>query len=724
MKKIVALLLLSMFATLCSRAEILFSDPLNYPNGLIETDGLWYAYSPTVPHQDAFVTNDLLILNQANYDAVSAPTNGFDAAGQAVYASFTINVSSLPTAKGGFFCVFKDITNDEVNHIFIDTENTVAPGTYQLGIANFATSVASATNYPLDLATGITYQVVVSYDDNLGGTLQINPSSENDAFIYPTDTSTNPPQLNINVSQIGFSQYSGQGIAAIGNVVVGTSFSDVDAAIAQAPVIGLQPLGSTNYSGDNTTLYVAASGIDETYQWCSNGVALVDNGVTVVGSTTPVLNLTNLQATATYDVVVTDSATSTTSSNAVVGVITVPTVPFFTLQPQGGTNSLDSPVTLTALANGTGPIAYQWYFEPTGGSSFGAVAGATSSSYSFTAGEANSGFYYVTATGGDGSFNSVTVSVVVVPPPLVTIAYMHTLITNKNSSVTINGGQVFDVEGIVTSIGQISSKTTSEFFIQDGTGGCFVYAGGFAPAKTPPVGALVNVVSPAQSYYGELEMDPTTTSPTNAVITLSTNNPLPAPIPLNLALMATNALGTNYGLIIECSLVSMTNVYLYSTSTGARNAGEYFTNNSAIPLYAFQHPYSAGQPYIEVYTYTYTNAANLSNTNYFGQPVPTFAYEITGAMGIYSPTAPELYPTRFQDFVTTAPASFAAGVTATNGIPTVTFPAAVGSTYSVYSATNLLGPWTQMFGLSYYPSTGVYTPTNGAANQFFKVSTP
>jgi hypothetical protein len=47
-----------------------------------------------------------------------------------------------------------------------------------------------------------------------------------------------------------------------------------------------------------------------------------------------------------------------------------------------------------------------------------------------------------------------------------------------------------------------------------------------------------------------------------------------------------------------------------------------------------------------------------------------------------------------------------------------------GSTYSVYSATNLLGPWTQTFGLGYYPSMGAYTDTNAATAKFYRVSTP
>jgi hypothetical protein len=89
-----------------------------------------------------------------------------------------------------------------------------------------------------------------------------------------------------------------------------------------------------------------------------------------------------------------------------------------------------------------------------------------------------------------------------------------------------------------------------------------------------------------------------------------------------------------------------------------------------------------------------------------------------------SPNA-ELVPSRYADFVTNAPAPFAAGLTVSNGVSQLTWPAGVaGSTYSVYSATNLLGPWTQTFGLGYYPSTGIYQATNSAATQFYRVSTP
>jgi hypothetical protein len=732
MKTLLAILFVCALGTV-ARAQLLFSDALNYPNGCIETDGVWFCYSPATPALNADITNDALILiSGTSEDSVAAPFTN-NSGNTLVFASFDINVSKLPSLNGSYFSEFLQDSNGvfdvaDVAHVFIDTRNTVVPGTYRLGIANFTNTITAigATNFPLDLATGITYQVVFSYDPNnsdplAGATLWINPAQQSDLNVYANDIAATPAQQNIgtNINAIAFSPYAD---AAVNDVLVGLNFTDVMTNVAELPVIGVEPQPTNTYSGNNVTLYTAASGMDVTYQWLANNTPISDNGTTIIGSTSNILTLNNLQASAGYSVVATTTAGSVTSIVAQVTVNTTPTPPFFTIQPLSQTNSLLSSVTLTALANGTGPITYQWYFEAAGGSSFSPLSGQTSPTLSFTAGYGNSGAYYLTALGGDGNNSSTTANVLVIPPPLETLGYMHNYISNLNSSVTINGGQIFNVEGIVTSIGQVASKTTAEFFIQDATGGCLVYAGGYTPAKTPPVGALVNVISPAQSYYGELEMDPTTTAATNAVIVLSTNNPVPAPVALNLPLMATNTAGT-YGNAIQCSLVTLTNVYLYASATGAAVTGN-FPTNSTKALYAFQQPYSAGQPYMEVYVYTYTNAANLINTNYFGQPIPSFVYELTGAMGIYNPTTPEVYPTRYADFVSTKAASFSTSISTTNGVPTLGWPAVVGSTYTVYSATNLLGPWTQAFGLGYYPSVGTYTDTNGTPATFYRVSTP
>jgi hypothetical protein len=459
------------------------------------------------------------------------------------------------------------------------------------------------------------------------------------------------------------------------------------------------------------------------YQWLSNGVPISDS-VYVSGSLSNVLTLTDLQSAANYSVVIANSAGSVTSFVAAISVDSTPTSPFFTKQPYSSTNTLGSAIILSGVATGTGPFSYQWYFS-SNNTTFATIAGQTNTTLYLTgANFAESGYYYLTVVGGAGTTNSSTVTVTVIPPPQVTLGYLHSfLITNAPSGqLNINGTTYYNVQGIVTTFGAIISKTYSEYFIQDGTGGALVFVNGLGSTNTPPAGSLVSVTGNAQQYYGQLELVPNVTNTSSSVTTISYGNPLPAVAPLNFSLMATNP-SSPYGLGIQGSLVTLTNVYLYSTATGTAVSGN-FPTNSTKALYAFAQPYSAGQPYIEVYVYTYTNVVNNSSTNLWGKPIPNHVYQLTGNLIAYNPTTAEFYPTRFVDFVSTLPGSFSAGVTVSNGISQISWPTVNGSTYSLYSATNILGPWTQTFGLGYYPSIGAYTDTNTAAAKFYRVSTP
>lgn len=719
MKKLLVFGLVAFLAGVCPsvRAGLLFSDGFNYPDGLVETDGFWYVYYPSSPHLDAFVTNNLLILDQDNYDAVAAPSNNFTAP-DPLYASFTINVSTLPTTTGGYFCEFKDNTNDYVCRIFINRTGAVVPGTYRLGIANYASSIttAGATNYPLDLATDITYQVVFDFSvSGVLGELAINPASESDLHTSPAygnDTTTNVALQNIQISQIAFSQYNGQGVAAIGNVLVGTSYGDVVTNAPWKPIIGIQPQGTNIYAGHDVTLYTAASGTGAlTYEWLLNGSPFG-------GSTSNILTLTDLQNTGNYSVVISDVAGSVTSQVASITVDTTPTRPFFTKQPTGVTNALGATIVLSAVADGTGPITYQWFFEPTNtGAVFFALSGQTNAALTMTGVNfTNTGSYYVTAMNSVSSSNSAVVSVQITPPPTVTLGYLHSLLLSNPPTpfYNINNGQIYNVQGVVISFAGLSG-TYSEYFIQDGTGGALVFINGAGSTNVQPAGTLVSVTGAAQQYYGALEMVPNVATGSNSVTVISTNNPLPASIPLDLAQMATNPM-TPYGLQVQDSLVTVTNVYIYATSTGGAVSGN-FPSGASKTLYLFNQPYAPGSPYLLLYIFA-------SDTNLVGQPIPSYAYEITGAMGIYNPTEAELYPTRYQDFVTTLPPSFRASATVSNGVPRLSWPTVSGSTYSVYSATSLLGPWTQHFGLGYYPSVGAYTETNSAAAKFYRISSP
>jgi hypothetical protein len=742
MKKVLPLLFL-LVATFAGRATVLFSDNLNYPNGSIETDGLWFAVSSS-PLTNTLVINDLLILtNASSFDSVAAPTNGLNnPTAPELFASFTINVSTLPSVAGNYFIDFMQTSTNghsdfaDVCHVFADRTGTTVPGTYRLGIANYATSLSTVgvTNFPVDLSTDVTYQVVILFAQNndplAGANIWINPASENDNSVFATDdTGSSSDQQNIyntisNITAIEFSPYAN---AAIGNVSVGTQFSDVDNNTSFSPTFGIQPQSTNVYSGNFITLYGVASGIDVTYQWLSNSVPLTDDGATVFGSQSDALTLSNLETTANYSVVAYSSDGTVTSAVATVSVNTTPTSPIFTsVPPVLNTNFVDQTFTMSVAAVGTGPIAYQWYFSAAGSGVTNPIS-VTTPSYTITlATTNNAGSYYVAASNSAGTSNSAVFSIIVVQPPLVSIGSLHQYINfgNLNTGALL-GGQLFDIEGVVTTVGTVfygpgtSHPTYGEYFIQDGTGACAVF-GESGSTNNPPVGTLVNVVTPIESFYGNLEM---AYYQGGTVTVLATNVPVPAPQLLNFNLMATNPF-TGYGSNIEESLVSITNVYLSSSATTYTAPTKNFPTNSSTLLYAWpSNVVYPGETNLEVEVYTYTNTLNQINTNYWGQPIPSHCSQITGLMYIYNPPA-ELVPTRFADFVSTPPAQFKTKMGLTNGVTTLSWPAVPGSTYSVYSSTNLLGPWTQTFGLGYYPSIGSYTDTNTAQAKFYQVTSP
>jgi hypothetical protein len=736
-KKLAILLMFACLGAVSSKAAPLFYDPLLYPNGLIETDGLWQVYSPApplAPYGDCFVSNNLIQLVKGNHDAVDAPFTN-NTGNTLVYASFTINVTALPTSAGSYFAEFQDPTDyADVAHLFAGTAGTSTPGTYRLGIANYATASTSAYFFPMDLATNTTYYVVMAYDPNNsdsypGATMVVNPASESDfddSPAYGRDNTPSSYQLAVTNSAIAFSPYV---TAGIGDVYVGTAFSDVFPYAPVAPVFGIQPQSTNIYSGNSDTLYAVASGFGtETYQWYSNSVALGDNGTTVIGSASNILVLSNLQNTATYSCIATATGGSTTSSNAVISVNSTPTAPFFVTQPYGATNGNGSTITLSALANGTGPISYQWYFKATNAGTYSVSSTGPNLSLS-PANYPESGSYYVVASNSVSTATSVTVTVLVTPPPFEPISFLTAELRSNNivlGPTNLANGEFFTVQGIVTSLGMLQSKTYSEYFVQDGTGGALVFVNGTGNTNSPAIGTMVQCIGIAQQYYGQLELAPVPTTPGTITI-LSSNNPVPAPVSVNLTNFV-NGLTANainpYALQLNGCLITMTNVYLYSTTNGAAVSGNWPTNSSK-SLYAYEGPWSATAPYIEVFQYTATNVLNQFNTNFWGKPIPSRCVELTGALDFYAPNTPEICPSRYQDYVTATPATFNVTAAKGAGVSTISWPAVPGSTYSLYSAPSATGPWLQQqFGLSYYPSTGSVTVTNSGTAGFFLISSP
>src|SRR5205823_2472620 len=138
-------------------------------------------------------------------------------------------------------------------------------------------------------------------------------------------------------------------------------------AVRLCPYTTLYRSSRTNVQGTTATFNVSASGTTPfAYQWQFNGGA-------IGGATGSSLSVSNVQPTdaGNYTVIVTNSASSTTSA---IAALTVWVPPSVTGQPQNRTNVQGTTATFNVNASGTTPFAYQWQFNG------GAIGGATGSS--------------------------------------------------------------------------------------------------------------------------------------------------------------------------------------------------------------------------------------------------------------------------------------------------------------------------------------------------------
>jgi hypothetical protein len=170
------------------------------------------------------------------------------------------------------------------------------------------------------------------------------------------------------------------------------------------PTIITQPSNQTAVAGSTVTLTIGAMGSQPlNYQWYFNGTNLN-------GATSSSLTITNIQSSqaGNYAAVVMNLAGSVTSSNAMLTILTPPSI---TLQPTNQTVVMGQSAAFVVTANGSGPLSYQWYSNSV------ALTGASSTNLIFTNASTNyMANYYVVITNAEGSVTSSIVSLTVTAP--------------------------------------------------------------------------------------------------------------------------------------------------------------------------------------------------------------------------------------------------------------------------------------------------------------------
>jgi hypothetical protein len=169
-------------------------------------------------------------------------------------------------------------------------------------------------------------------------------------------------------------------------------------------VVISSPENQTVTVGQTATFSVSANGGGPfTYQWYKNG-SPISGAISNIYTTRP----TSMGDTgAVFTVSVSSAAGTVTSSPATLTVNAIK--PTITTQPASQTVTLGQPATFGVTANGTGPLAYQWYMNGI------AISGATSSTYTTppTTSSNNGAVYTVTVANSAGSVTSNSASLAI-----------------------------------------------------------------------------------------------------------------------------------------------------------------------------------------------------------------------------------------------------------------------------------------------------------------------
>ncbi len=193
-----------------------------------------------------------------------------------------------------------------------------------------------------------------------------------------------------------------------------------------APAITTQPTSATVMVGQTATFTVAATGTAPlTYKWTRGATTVGTNSATY---TTPAT--TSADNGAKFQVVITNSEGSATSSIATLTVTATAVKPTIKTQPANVTVAVGQTATFTVVANGTAPLTYQWKKGTTN-------VGTNSATYTTpaTTSADNGAKFEVTVTNSAGSVTSTMATLTV------NAAAVKPTITTQPVAATVNAGE-------------------------------------------------------------------------------------------------------------------------------------------------------------------------------------------------------------------------------------------------------------------------------------------
>ena len=301
----------------------------------------------------------------------------------------------------------------------LTTANQSAP-------SGLPTIVAQPTNQTVTVGQAATFSVTASGTAPLSYQWQKNGANISGATSSSYTTPATTTADSGSIFQVVVSNSAGSITSSSATLTVNLA--------AVAPTITTQPTNQTVTVGQAATFSVAASGTAPlSYQWQKNGANI--SGATSSSYTTPAT--TTADSGSIFQVVVSNSAGSITSSSATLTVNLAAVAPTITTQPTNQTVTVGQAATFSVAASGTAPLSYQW--QKNGAN----ISGATSSSYTTPATTtADSGsIFQVVVSNSAGSITSssatLTVNLAAVAPTITT--------QPTNQTVTVGQAATFSV---------------------------------------------------------------------------------------------------------------------------------------------------------------------------------------------------------------------------------------------------------------------------------------
>jgi cyclophilin family peptidyl-prolyl cis-trans isomerase len=369
--------------------------------------------------------------------------------------------------------------------------------------------------------------------------------------------------------------------------VAATSTITVVLGNQNVPVVTTNPTAATINAGGTTSFTAAASGTPSpTVQWQVNtggGFTNISDGGVYSGSGTGTLTITGATAAMNgylYQAVFTNSSGTATSNSTTLTVDFAPTV---TTSPTAQSVNAGSSVTFAAAASGNPTATLQWKVSTDGGATFSNIAGATSTTYSFTAAAADNGKQFEAVfTNGAGTATS--------SPATLTVNSAPTVTTSPTSQTVNSGGTV-----TFTAAASGNPAATVQWKVSTDTGVTFTNIAGATSASysfTAAAGdngkqfeaVFTNSAGTATSTPATLTVDfaPTvTTSPTSQTVSAGTTATFTAAATGNPAATVQWKVSTDGGATFT-NIAGATSASYSLTTTAADNGNQYeavFTNS-------------------------------------------------------------------------------------------------------------------------------------------------